>query len=533
MAIWKLTIEDDEGHQTVVPLVRDGYTVGRREGHPIRLTERNVSRDHARLRKDEDGAYLLEDLGSYNGVFVNGHRLVEPKKLQPGDLVILGDYRIEAHSDEAPVRLAPSIPPKPSAPPVALRSDRPAPPTSAPTPATPDRLVLLGTADAGREFALEGKKIILGRGDEVEFRVNHSSVSRQHCEFGPTDDGRWEIKDLGSANGLKINGTETRRGVVKAGDTIELGDVPIKFVGAGQPFLFDAAMAEVARDGAAKKKGGATTWVIVAGLVVAAAVGGVLLASSTNRNPTVANSTTSTANAASASPDEAVIIAAKSLREAGQLTSAHDKLTEIAVDSKARTDARYVDIENAWCDTLARNASTGTDDVRQDAWSWIDKSGADSVHKDYAKKTLFPSGTAPSTTTTTEPTTTTTATIDAGRAAPSNTTTATATATVTASTTQAPTATTTAPPLTTTATTAPTTTTPPKPTATTPPAGGCAAFKGDYMAAFKARDYACVRSILLPLLNAGSISAGQARVLKAACNSLGDVSCQTRAAEKM
>ncbi len=531
MAIWKLTIEDDEGHQTVVPLVRDGYTVGRREGHPIRLTERNVSRDHARLRKDDEGGYHLEDLGSYNGVFVNGHRLVEPKKLQPGDLVILGDYRIEAHSDEAPVRLAPSIPPKPSAPPVALRSDRPVPPTTtAPTPSTPDRLVLLGTADAGREYALEGgKKIILGRGDEVEFRVNHSSVSRQHCELAPTDDGRWELKDLGSANGLKINGAETRRGVVKAGDTIELGDVPIKFVGAGQPFLFDAAMAEVARDGAAKRKGGATTWMIVAGLVVAAAVGGVLLASSTNRNPTVATSATTGANAASVSPDEGVIIAAKSLREAGQLTSAHDKLTEIPVDSKARTDARYVDIENAWCDTLARSASTGSDDVRQDAWSRIDKSGADSVHKEFAKKTLFPSGPAASTTSTGEPTAT--ATVDAGRAAPSATTTTTTTATT--STTQAPTATTTAPPATTTATATATTTTPPKPTATTPPAGGCGAFKGDYMGAFKARDYACVRSILLPLLNAGSISSNQAKILKAACNSLGDVSCQTRAAEKM
>ena len=49
--MWKLAIEDDEGKQTVVPLTRDEYTIGRKDGTTIRLTERNVSREHARLYK--------------------------------------------------------------------------------------------------------------------------------------------------------------------------------------------------------------------------------------------------------------------------------------------------------------------------------------------------------------------------------------------------------------------------------------------------------------------------------------------------
>ena len=85
MAIWKLTIEDDEGQKTVVPLVRDEYTVGRREGHTIRLTERNISRDHARIRKDSDG-YVIEDVQSLNGVFVNDERAAR-RKLQPSDRI--------------------------------------------------------------------------------------------------------------------------------------------------------------------------------------------------------------------------------------------------------------------------------------------------------------------------------------------------------------------------------------------------------------------------------------------------------------
>src|SRR6185503_15470220 len=50
--VLKLIIEDDEGRKTVVPFVRDEITIGRQEGNTIRLTERNVSRRHARLVKD-------------------------------------------------------------------------------------------------------------------------------------------------------------------------------------------------------------------------------------------------------------------------------------------------------------------------------------------------------------------------------------------------------------------------------------------------------------------------------------------------
>ena len=91
--MWKLVIEDDEGKRTVVPLTREDYSVGRKEGNTIRLTERNVSRDHAKLHKKNGVAhsqvippsgpdvapnpvaYVLEDMSSYNGVYVNGLRV--------------------------------------------------------------------------------------------------------------------------------------------------------------------------------------------------------------------------------------------------------------------------------------------------------------------------------------------------------------------------------------------------------------------------------------------------------------------------
>ena len=112
--MWKLAIEDDEGKQTVVPLTRDEYTIGRKDGNTIRLTERNVSREHARIYKKNGDAtpppaatIILEDLTSYNGVFVNGLRVSHAQNLTHGDLVQIGDYRLVLQDEataEAPAR---------------------------------------------------------------------------------------------------------------------------------------------------------------------------------------------------------------------------------------------------------------------------------------------------------------------------------------------------------------------------------------------------------------------------------------------
>ena len=77
--MFKLTIEDDEGKTTVVPLARDEITIGRLEGNTIRLTERNVSRRHARLVR-QNGALYIEDLASFTGVRVNGAKIATRRR---------------------------------------------------------------------------------------------------------------------------------------------------------------------------------------------------------------------------------------------------------------------------------------------------------------------------------------------------------------------------------------------------------------------------------------------------------------------
>jgi len=94
----RLIIEDFEGSTTIVPLEQDPVTIGRKEGNTIQLTEKNVSRSHAKLDHADDG-WTVEDLGSYNGVTVNGVVINERVSLREGDIITIGDYSLVLHDD--------------------------------------------------------------------------------------------------------------------------------------------------------------------------------------------------------------------------------------------------------------------------------------------------------------------------------------------------------------------------------------------------------------------------------------------------
>jgi hypothetical protein len=75
-----------------VPLDRDVTTIGSVAGNTILLTDTGVSRKHAGIRRVEDG-WELADLGSTNGVYVNGERVAR-RKLTPGDVIRVGTTEI-------------------------------------------------------------------------------------------------------------------------------------------------------------------------------------------------------------------------------------------------------------------------------------------------------------------------------------------------------------------------------------------------------------------------------------------------------
>jgi hypothetical protein len=81
------------------PLESAEVVIGRDRGWSIQIEAPGVSRRHARCCSRGD-AYLLEDLGSSNGTFLNGQRLTSPVALENGDRIGLGlsvqlEYQVE------------------------------------------------------------------------------------------------------------------------------------------------------------------------------------------------------------------------------------------------------------------------------------------------------------------------------------------------------------------------------------------------------------------------------------------------------
>jgi pSer/pThr/pTyr-binding forkhead associated (FHA) protein len=75
-----------------------------------------------------------------------------------------------------------------------------------------------------RRYVLDGPTAVLGRSKECDCIIDDPNVSRRHAELRRTDVGDWQIVDLNSTNGVKVNGRRIQGPQsLKRGDVIELG----------------------------------------------------------------------------------------------------------------------------------------------------------------------------------------------------------------------------------------------------------------------------------------------------------------------
>ncbi|MGZ6125132.1 MAG: FHA domain-containing protein [Myxococcales bacterium] len=278
----KLIIEDDEGRKTVVPVVRDEITIGRNERNLIRLVEKNVSRRHGRLVR-EDGHYYIEDLGSFTGIRVNGDRIAGKRQVDDGDLIQISEYDLilqaapEEKAGTNGVEAVAPTPPKEAAAPraepevVAPRAEPEvvsAPDATAekeaeararrmaetatirlsdlrgaggeiPAQDVPEaqrpKLVGISGKYRGEEFVLDRSPIGLGRSDENDLEIQHPSISRKHLRLH-LENGSWKVMDAESRNGVRVNGEPYAQIGLRHGDVLEIGHLRFAFVERGRAF---------------------------------------------------------------------------------------------------------------------------------------------------------------------------------------------------------------------------------------------------------------------------------------------------------
>jgi hypothetical protein len=80
----------------------------------------------------------------------------------------------------------------------------------------------------GRRNVLSGSRVVVGRSREADIVLQDPNVSRRHAELRREEDG-WQIVDLGSTNGIKVNGRRVDRHPLSPGDEITIGVSDLTF----------------------------------------------------------------------------------------------------------------------------------------------------------------------------------------------------------------------------------------------------------------------------------------------------------------
>ena len=307
----KLIIEDDEGRKTVIPVVRDEITIGRNDANIVRLTEKNVSRKHGRLVRDQ-GHFYIEDLGSFTGIRVNGEKVKGKQLVREGDLIQISEYdlSLQAGPDEKPEGGDKGLGDEDDEP-TLVRKEESAQAAAAEAQAKAEaeararaeaqaqaeakkaadaeaqarkmaetatiRLSdlrtesgehpVLDVADAkrpkligisgtyrGEELLLDRSPIRLGRSEENDVEIDHPSISRKHCRLH-VENSTWKVMDAESRNGVRVNGEPYAAIGLRHGDVLEIGHLRFAFVEQGKPFKLPAEFAPM-QSGVGSLQGG-------------------------------------------------------------------------------------------------------------------------------------------------------------------------------------------------------------------------------------------------------------------------------------
>jgi len=90
----RLTISAPDGKRGILELTKPVITVGRGNANDLVLNDPSVSRFHAVVKQSAQGAVVIADRGSTNGVMVNGARITAEVELHKGDRARIGAYEL-------------------------------------------------------------------------------------------------------------------------------------------------------------------------------------------------------------------------------------------------------------------------------------------------------------------------------------------------------------------------------------------------------------------------------------------------------
>lgn len=103
---------------------------------------------------------------------------------------------------------------------LSVASDTALAPEPVPTPQKPEKFFI---EVHNREYELTAPGFIIGRGTEADIRISDPGISRKHAQIMVSVTGEISILDLGSTNGISVNGNRVSSAPLSEGSVIEIG----------------------------------------------------------------------------------------------------------------------------------------------------------------------------------------------------------------------------------------------------------------------------------------------------------------------
>ncbi len=267
----RLLIEDSEGKSKQAQITPESgeITIGRKAGNVIRLKERNVSREHARIYQNDEGLFV-EPVAARYGMKVNGKKIDGATHIELGDEIKIGDYRLYVQDES-----------KPAMTPAEQAAEAAAKGEACPLPVDQQpRLVVISSNFAGHEHPIIKTICKIGRNADNDICLNHTSVSGTHAEIRRNARGLFEIINKSSSNGTKVNGKDigAQPYELSSGEFISFGLVVTRFCAPGELWYFNIGSAPE------PKSNKILLVALVIAIVAAAVLGTIMFMQNTNNN---------------------------------------------------------------------------------------------------------------------------------------------------------------------------------------------------------------------------------------------------------
>jgi pSer/pThr/pTyr-binding forkhead associated (FHA) protein len=186
--------------------LRPGFnTIGRLPAHPICIENLGISRNHAFILGDiEEKIFILEDLRSLNGTYVNKKR-VHKWLLKPNDVITIGQHALEYVEASTP------------------------PPAAAAYPLAKGPEPWLETQGSGEVIHLAKETTYFGNSSSDDIHIPGLMIGKQFASIDRKGTV-WVINLLVKRfSHIKVNGEEVTSARLKDGDAIEVGGVSFAF----------------------------------------------------------------------------------------------------------------------------------------------------------------------------------------------------------------------------------------------------------------------------------------------------------------